>query len=107
MFTGMGAPFAGHLMDLSTTGAKIQLLGDLTDKLDPAQIIDDCQLIMPNGDLLDLCAQVRGLTYDSERSLSVVRCEFINLSGNDVVQLQGLLDQASHKPRGAELALVS
>ncbi len=107
LFAGEGAPFAGHLMDLSTTGAKIQILGDLSGKLDSAQIIDDCQLIMPNGDLLDLSAQVRGMVYDHDRNLSVVRCEFIELRGNDVVQLQGLLDQAAHKPRDVELSLVS
>ncbi len=107
LFANAGAPFAGQLMDLSTTGAKIQLLGDLTQKLEPAQAIDDCQLILPDGTLLDLRAQVRGMTYDHERNISMLRCEFVGLCGRDVIQLQGLLDQAAHKPRNVELALVS
>lgn len=106
LFASEGARFDGQLMDLSTTGAKIQLLGDLTEQLEPSQPIEDCQLLLPDGDLMDLCARVRGMTYDQERGLSLLRCEFEGLSGEDVIRLQSLLDEATDSPQENELALV-
>ena len=105
LFANEGVRFDGQLMDLSTTGAKIQLLGDLSTRLEPAQAIEDCQLLLPDGELLDLCARVRGMTYDRERGLSLLRCEFEGLCGDDVMQLQSLLDEATQLPQETALAL--
>lgn len=107
LFAREGGRFDGQLMDLSTTGAKIQLLGDLRNQLEPAQPIDDCQLLLPDGELLDLRALIRGIAYDRERGVSVLRCEFEGLSGEDVIQLQSLINEATHSTDEVELALVS
>ena len=103
LFAELGERFDGQLMDLSTAGAKIQLLGDITQQLEPSQIIEDCQLLMANGELMDLRAQVRGVTYDTERGLSLVRCEFLELQRSDVTQLQQLLNMATGKFNKVEL----
>ena len=95
LFADSGIKFDGQLMDLSTAGAKIQLLGDLTQQLEAGQIIEDCQFLLPDGDLLDLRAQIRGVAYDTDRGLSVVRCEFVELTRETIGQIEMLLDQAS------------
>lgn len=95
LFADQGVKFDGQLMDLSTAGAKIQLLGDLTQQLEAGQIIEDCQFLLPDGAPLDLKAQIRGVAYDSERGLSIVRCEFIELTREIIEQIELLLGQAS------------
>ncbi len=107
LFAGSGKKFDGQLMDLSTAGAKIQLLGDLCNQLEPGQIIEDCQFLLPSNELLDLRAQIRGMAYDADRGLSIVRCEFLDLNREIIEQLQSLLENACAIPFDPQLRIAS
>ena len=105
LFADNGIRFDGQLMDLSTAGAKIQMLGDLTQQIEGGQIIEDCQFLLPGGDHLDIRAQVRGIAYDADRGLSIVRCEFIELSREIIEELELLLSQGTFEPLQEELRI--
>lgn len=94
LFADRGEQFQGRVIDLSATGAKIQMLGDVSQKLSPAQLIEDCQLLLPNNRIVDLKAQIRGNFFDTSSGVSFIRCQFVEMGETDETELQKLISAA-------------
>jgi len=70
--------FDGRVTNISATGAKIQLLGDLSDKFKSSQIIEDCQIL--------------GCVYDIKNGVSYVRCQYLDMDENSEAQIIKMVD---------------
>jgi len=105
LYADRGEQFQGRVIDLSATGAKIQLLGDVSSKLEPMQVIEDCQLIPPNSRTVDLKAQVRGNFFDTSCGVSFIRCEFVEMGETDESELQKLISAALRQNRAEGIGL--
>lgn len=101
LFADRGQRFQGRVIDLSASGAKIQVLGDLSNELEPMQLIEDCQLLMPNNRVIDLKAQIRGNVFDTSCGVSFIRCQFIEMGETDETELQKLIS-ATIQQKGSE-----
>ena len=110
LYADKGEQFQGRVIDLSATGAKIQLLGDVSNKLTPMQLIEDCQLILPNNRTVDLKAQIRGNFFDTSCGISFIRCEFVEMGETDESELQKLITAAlrhGHMPELTDIRAAS
>lgn len=107
LYAERGQQFQGRVIDLSATGAKIQLLGDVSSKLEPMQLIEDCQLILPNNRTVDLKAQVRGNFFDTSSGVSYLRCEFVEMGETDESELQKLISAALIHTSAPDISLAS
>lgn len=71
--------YEGLLRDLSAQGCQVEVEGDLREHLKNIEY-PSCQLVFPNGSILDLGIAVRHVGYDSRRNESSLGCQFINLN---------------------------
>jgi len=86
--------FDGRVTNISATGAKIQLLGDLSDKFKSSQIIEDCQILLPNGMHAAMTIQIMGCVYDVKNGVSYLRCQYLDMDENSEAQIIKLVDAA-------------
>ncbi|MDA0687753.1 MAG: PilZ domain-containing protein [Proteobacteria bacterium] len=107
LYADRGEQFQGRVIDLSATGAKIQILGDVSSKLEPMQLIEDCQLILPNNRTVDLKAQVRGNFFDTSSGVSYLRCEFVEMGETDESELQKLISAALMHGGATDISMAS
>ena len=84
--------FDGRVINISATGAKIQLLGDLSDKFQSSQIIEDCQILLPNGMTAAMTIQILGCVYDTKNGVSYVRCQYLDMDENSEAQIVKMVD---------------
>ena len=84
--------FDGRVTNISATGAKIKLLGDLSDKFKSSQIIEDCQILLPNGMQAAMTIQILGCVYDIKNGVSYVRCQYLDMDENSEAQIIKMVD---------------
>ncbi len=84
--------FDGRVTNISATGAKIQLPGDLSDKFKSFQIIEDSQILLPNGMHAAMTIQILGCVYDIKNGVSYIRCQYLDMDENSEAQIIKMLD---------------
>ena len=92
LFANGGERFDGRIIDLSASGVKIQMIGNICNKISSMEVIEDCRLVLPAEQLLTISSQVRGLFYDSESGTSFIRCQFLKTDEEDTAMLQKLIN---------------
>lgn len=72
--------YEGLLRDLSAQGCQVEVPGDLREQLASNTEFADCEVIFPNGHVIQLGLVVRHIGYDEKKELSGLGCQFLQLN---------------------------
>jgi len=71
--------YEGLLRDLSAQGCQVDVEGDLQETLEKNTQFDNCHIIFPNGEVINLSIIVRHIGYDEKKKVSSLGCQFTNM----------------------------
>lgn len=108
LFVDLDKRFHGKVVDISETGAKIMIEGNIVNHLKGAEIISDCQMLMPDKSCIENRIRVLGLVYDPDREVSYLRCEYVETNINSEAQIKKLIfDEVSRNKRLKHEAVIT
>ncbi|MDD9890542.1 MAG: PilZ domain-containing protein [Gammaproteobacteria bacterium] len=82
----------GAIIDISKTGAKIQLGQEMADKLSDIEYIDALRIRLPGDDIIQCQAQIVGAAFDHDHDVTIVRCQFTDMKAHDLRLLNRLIN---------------
>lgn len=72
--------YQGLLRDLSAQGCQIELAGDWRAFLLPDTQFDQCDIIFPNGQVINISLEVKHVAYNDKQKISSIGCQFTKLT---------------------------
>lgn len=99
LFVDLDKRFHGKAVDISETGAKIMIEGNIVNHLKGAEIISDCQMLMPDRSCIENRVRVLGLVYDPDQEVSLIRCEYVETNINSEAQIRKLISDEISKSK--------
>ena len=84
----------GKVQDLSSTGTKIRFDGNLSYQFKQSRMVTDCQMRLPDGEVIEARLKVLGFYYDRERDVSYIRSYFLEIRDENELKLEELINQA-------------
>lgn len=88
----------GVLLDVSATGCKLSLKGDMQSRLQPGQIYDQLLIKLPFGEVHS-AAELRHLQFDEKQNLTFCGLRFHRMSGLTQRQLERFVYQLQREAR--------
>lgn len=88
------AQLHGKAHDISRTGVKIRLEGNLGNEFQRSRIVSDCQMRLPDGSIMKARLKVLGFSYDEKQNLSFIRCYFLEIHEEKELKLEELINTA-------------
>lgn len=73
-------PLEGSMLDISASGCKIRLQGNVSDRLQPGQVYEAFYALLPVG-RLEAAVELRHARYDDKLDITFVGLHFDQLSG--------------------------
>jgi len=87
-----GALIEGAVMDISIAGAKFKVNQDIGQELRNPEVLDACNVSLPNGEALQSGAQLIDMVTDAESGTSYLRCQFVHMRPQDEEMLDGFIN---------------
>lgn len=94
----LAQPLAASLLDISATGCKLRMAGDVSDRLRNGQLYEQLCLRFPFGNL-ELPVEVRHQHYDPQADCSFVGTRFHQASGPAKRQIERFVYQLQREAR--------
>ena len=102
-----GGHIDGNVIDISTSGAKIRVKGNLAKEFNDYRALEACRINLPNNFVLQTGAQLIGMKFDQESGTSTLGCQFINMQSADEDMLEQLVNDVLKQTQAPELAMAS
>lgn len=84
----------GKVQDISATGTKIRFDGNLSYQFKQSRIVTDCQMRLPNEEVIEARLKVLGFFYDRDRDVSYIRGYFLEIRDENELKLGELINAA-------------
>jgi c-di-GMP-binding flagellar brake protein YcgR len=91
-------PLAGQMLDISATGCKLRLAGDLSDRLKPGEVYERMSAELPFG-AVTTAIEVRHLRYDEKLGVTFCGLRFFRLSGLEQRAVERFVYQLQREAR--------
>ena len=85
---------AGTVVNLSSTGCKIQLSGDVRNQIQAMGKLIDCQLQLPNEESIDARLIVLHNTFEKTLNATLLRCYFLEIHRDSKLKVEKIIDSA-------------
>jgi len=97
LYMAMGVKMDGLLADISVSGAQFRVKGDHADKFRNLQTLEATKIGLPEDFTLRCDAQLMGVDYVHQQNITLLHCQFINLSQSDDQRLDAMINTALQK----------
>lgn len=91
----------GQMLDISATGCKLRIPGDVTARLQPGQVYEGLRLQLPFG-AMTTSAELRHLYYEEKTAASFLGMRFYRMSGLEQRQVERFVYQLQREARRSD-----
>ncbi len=80
---------------------------DLSNEIKNLQVLDTCQISLPDDSVLQAGVEMMGMTVDQQCDATTLRCQFSDMLNNSEEILEEFIANTQDQAETSELAIVS
>jgi hypothetical protein len=107
LYLSMGGRIDGTVIDISTTGGQFRVNKDLSNEIKNLQVLDSCEISLPDDSVLQAGVQLMGMTVDQECGATTLRCQFSDMVSNNQAILEEFIANTQDQAETSELAVAN